>query len=145
MAGASKRFVLLAVAGRIGPGGIGAVLACGAGGLYWLATTTEQWQPVPPVVAPGQWQSYDINWTAPMFTAEGALNSPARVTFWFNGVLVQDNFALLGETKFIGTPSYHAHGPAPIMLQAHPDLSAPVSFRNVWLRELPPCIPPQTR
>ena len=86
---------------------------------------------------PGQWQSYDINWTAPVFSEDGVLKSPARVTVRFNGVLVQDNFALLGETKFIGSPSYHAHGKAPIMLQAHPDPSAPVSFRNIWLREAP--------
>jgi hypothetical protein len=29
------------------------------------------------------------------------------------------------------------HGPAPIMLQAHGDPSAPISFRNIWIRELP--------
>jgi hypothetical protein len=49
---------------------------------------------------------------------------------------VQDDFALLGETKFIGEPSYRAHGPAPIMLQAHGDPSEPVSFRNVWVQEV---------
>jgi len=90
-----------------------------------------------PARPPGQWQTYDIDWTAPVFAAGGALKSPARVTVRFNGVLVQDNFTLAGETRFIGTPNYHAHGPAPIMLQAHPDPSAPVSFRNIWLRELP--------
>ena len=89
-----------------------------------------------PARPPGQWQSYDIAWTAPVFAPDGALRRPARVTVRFNGVLVQDNFALLGETKFIGQPGYHAHGPAPIMLQAHPDPSAPISFRNIWLREL---------
>ena len=90
-----------------------------------------------PARPPGQWQTYDIDWTAPVFAAGGALKSPARVTVRFNGVLVQDKFALAGETRFIGTPSYHVHGPAPIMLQAHADPSAPVSFRNIWLRELP--------
>jgi hypothetical protein len=88
-----------------------------------------------PARPPGQWQSYDISWTAPVFAADGSLKSPARVTVLFNGVLVQDNFALLGETEFIGTPGYRAHGAAPIMLQAHGDPSAPVSFRNIWMRE----------
>ena len=88
-----------------------------------------------PARPPGEWQSYDITWTAPTFAADGRLKSAARVTVVFNGVKVQDDFVLTGETKFIGTPSYHAHGPAPIMLQAHPDPSAPVSFRNIWLRE----------
>lgn len=90
-----------------------------------------------PARPPGQWQSYDINWTAPVFAKDGKLASPAVVTVVFNGVLVQDNFVLAGETRFIGTPGYHAHGPEPIMLQAHSDASEPVSFRNIWLRELP--------
>jgi hypothetical protein len=89
-----------------------------------------------PARPPGEWQVYDITWTAPRFSEKGALISPARVTVRFNGVLVQDNIALKGETKFIGKPSYRAHGPTPIMLQAHRDPSEPLSFRNVWLREL---------
>ncbi len=88
-----------------------------------------------PARPPGEWQVYDVTWTAPRFKQDGTLSSPARVSVQFNGVLVQDNFALKGETKFIGRPSYHPHGPAPIMLQAHGDPSEPVSFRNVWLRE----------
>jgi len=46
--------------------------------------------------------------------------------------------ALAGETVFIGKPSYKAHGRLPIKLQAHGDPSAPISFRNIWVRELPP-------
>jgi hypothetical protein len=37
---------------------------------------------------------------------------------------------------YIGKPSYKAHGPTPIKLQAHGDPSEPLSFRNIWLREL---------
>jgi hypothetical protein len=55
-----------------------------------------------------------------------------------NGVLVQDNAVLAGETVYIGKPAYKAHGPAPIKLQAHGDPSAPISFRNIWVRELTP-------
>jgi hypothetical protein len=88
-----------------------------------------------PARPPGEWQVYDIAWKAPVFAADGALKSPARVTVLFNGVLVQNNVALLGETRFIGKPGYKAHGPAPIMLQAHGDPSEPVNFRNIWLRE----------
>jgi hypothetical protein len=39
-------------------------------------------------------------------------------------------------TKYIGQPEYKAHGPAPILLQAHGDPSPPISFRNIWVREL---------
>ena len=55
----------------------------------------------------------------------------------FNGVLVQHNVAFLGPTLYIGKPSYQRHGPAPIKLQAHGDPSEPISFRNIWIRELP--------
>jgi hypothetical protein len=85
---------------------------------------------------PGKWQVYDIKWTAPIFAKDGALKSRARITAHFNGVLVQDDFALEGETAFIGAPSYSAHGPSPIKLQAHGDPSEPISFRNIWVQEL---------
>jgi hypothetical protein len=95
----------------------------------------------PPLVnamrPPGQWQVYDVVWTAPTFTPNGALASPAYVTAFHNGVLVQNHVALKGVTKYIGLPDYHAHGPAPILLQAHGDPSPAISFRNIWVRELP--------
>jgi hypothetical protein len=90
-----------------------------------------------PTRPPGAWQTYDVVWTAPVFDDEGALRAPARVTVFFNGVLVQRDFALAGETVFIGTPQYRAHGDSPIELQAHGDPSPPISFRNIWVRVLP--------
>ena len=95
----------------------------------------------PPLVnaarPPGQWQSYDVVWTAPSFSADGRLVTPARVTALFNGVLIQDGFELKGETVYRGLPEYHPYEKASIMLQAHGDPSPPISFRNIWLRELP--------
>jgi hypothetical protein len=85
---------------------------------------------------PGEWQTWDIVWTAPRFRADATLESPARVTAFFNGVLVQHDFELRGFTVYTGRPEYHAHGDAPIMLQAHGDPSPPISFRNVWVRPL---------
>ncbi|MDT8758444.1 DUF1080 domain-containing protein [Sphingomonas psychrotolerans] len=89
-----------------------------------------------PARAPGEWQSYDVIWTAPVFAADGSLTSPAYVTAFMNGVLVQDHVALKGETVYIGAPRYTAHGAAPIKLQDHGDPSPPISFRSIWLREL---------
>jgi hypothetical protein len=86
---------------------------------------------------PGEWQSYDVVWTAPAFNADGSLKRPAFVTALHNGVLVQDHFELQGETLYIGKPFYRKHDAAPIKLQAHGDPSPPISFRNIWLRELP--------
>jgi hypothetical protein len=85
---------------------------------------------------PGEWQIYDVAWTAPTFNGDGSLKTPASATVFFNGVLVQNHFQLKGETRYIGQPYYKSHGPEPIMLQAHGDASQPISFRNIWVREL---------
>lgn len=85
---------------------------------------------------PGEWQTYDVIWTAPRFNEDGTLLSPARVTAFHNGVLVQNNFELKGVTKYIGAPTYKKHGASPIKLQAHGDPSEPISYRNIWIRPL---------
>ncbi|MDF7814684.1 DUF1080 domain-containing protein [Hymenobacter sp. YC55] len=90
-----------------------------------------------PTRKPGEWQTYDVIWTAPTFAAGGAVQTPARVTVLFNGVLVQNNVTLAGPTVYIGKPAYQSHGAAPIKLQSHGDKSEPLSFRNIWIRELP--------
>jgi len=85
---------------------------------------------------PGEWQTYDVIWTAPRFNGDGSLGTPAYVTVLFNGVLVENHFELKGETLYIGKPFYKAYTSAPIKLQAHGDKSEPISFRNIWVREL---------
>lgn len=82
---------------------------------------------------PGEWQVYDVIYTAPRFKEDGTLFSPARVTVLQNGVLVQNNVSLLGPTIYIGIPKYTAHGVAPLELQDHGN---PVSYRNIWVRKL---------
>jgi hypothetical protein len=77
-----------------------------------------------------------VVWTAPTFKADGSMSTPAYVTVFFNGVLVQNHFELKGETRYIGKPFYNAYSSAPIKLQAHGDNTAPDSFRNIWVREL---------
>jgi hypothetical protein len=92
----------------------------------------------PPLVnasrPPGQWQFYDIVWTAPRFDGEGKLLSPARATILHNGVLVQNNVELTGPTAWLSREPYTAHPEKlPIALQDHGN---PVRFRNIWAREL---------
>lgn len=89
-----------------------------------------------PAKQPGEWQTIDVVWTAPKFNSDGSLKSPASVTSFINGVLMHNNVALKGETLYIGHPSYKAHGPSSIKLQSHGDPSKPISFRNIWVREL---------
>lgn len=80
------------------------------------------------------WQEYDIIFTAPKFSDKGSMISPARVTVFHNGVLVQNNVALLGPTCYIGAPYYVAHADKlPIALQDHGDR---MRFRNIWVREI---------
>lgn len=83
--------------------------------------------------APGEWQTYDIIFTAPKFDDSKKLTTPGYVTVLHNGVLTQNHTEIQGATAWIGKPVYEAHGCAPIRLQDHGN---PVSFRNVWLRQL---------
>lgn len=86
--------------------------------------------------APGNWNVYDIIYSAPRFKEDGSLYSKATVTVILNGVVVQNHTDILGPTMYIGLPEYKAHGKAPIRLQDHGDPSEPISFRNIWIREL---------
>ncbi len=92
----------------------------------------------PPLVnacrPPGQWQSYDIVFHRPHFSADGKVEKRATVTVLHNGVLAQDNFELEGGTVHKAEPKYSAHpDKAPISLQEH---GHPVRYRNIWIRPL---------
>lgn len=92
----------------------------------------------PPLVnaslPPGSWQSYDIIFRRPRFDAAGKVTQPARITVFHNGVLVQQNVALVGPTSHRVRAPYEAHDDRlPLSLQDH---GQPVRFRNIWIRPL---------
>jgi hypothetical protein len=94
----------------------------------------KQFPPLVNATLPAEtWNVYDIVFTAPRFNTDGSLASPARLTVFHNGVLVQNNAVLKGGTTYIGAPSYFPHGNLPLRLQDHGHL---VRFRNIWLRKL---------
>ena len=83
---------------------------------------------------PGEWNTYDIIWTAPRFKEDGSLKSPAYITAFHNGVLILNHFELKGDTPYSRPPRYKKHADRlPIRLQDHGN---PVRFRNVWVREI---------
>ncbi len=91
---------------------------------------------------PGEWNTYDVFWTAPKFDGE-KLISPAFITAIHNGVLILNHFELQGDTPFHRPPAYTAHPPTgPISLQDHGN---PVRFRNIWVRDFKPATGVQER
>ena len=100
-----------------------------AGGVY---------KQYPPLVnasrKPGEWQTYDIIFRAPVFDDAGNVTKRATMTVLHNGVLIQDNVQVQGTTTHEGDPKYTRHPPkAPIQLQDHGN---PVRYRNIWVRPL---------
>lgn len=91
---------------------------------------------VNPAKKPGEWNAYDIVWKAPVFNEDGSVKQKARITAFLNGILIQNDVEVQGETAYIGKHEYFPHGPSPIKLQSHGDPSKPIDFRNIWVREL---------
>lgn len=92
---------------------------------------------------PGEWNTYDVIWTAPRFEEDGSLKSPAYMTAIHNGVVLLNHFELQGDTPYNRPPEYKAHPPTgPISIQDHRN---PVRFRNIWVREIKPAQGKQVR
>jgi hypothetical protein len=91
----------------------------------------------PPMVntsrKPGEWQTFDIVFTAPRFDEAGKVLKPAYFTVFHNGVLVQNHTEVQGFTYFDKPPTYTKHADKlPLVLMYHGN---PVRFRNIWIRE----------
>lgn len=91
---------------------------------------------VNPARPPGEWQAYDIVFTAPRFDENGKVTQPATITAFRNGVLVQNHEAYMGPSGHRNLTSYDKTKATkgPIKLQDHGN---PTRFRNVWIRPLP--------
>jgi hypothetical protein len=92
----------------------------------------------PPLVnasrPPGEWQSYDILFTAPRFNGAGALDKPAIVTVLHNGIVVHNATPFWGPTQHKRIDPYAPdNAKGPIALQDHGN---PVRYRNIWIRLL---------
>ena len=97
---------------------------------------------VNPCRAPGEFNTYDIVFHAPVFNPDGSIKTPADITVLFNGVLVQDGWKFDGPTGFRKRATYARtrsdtgltfEEKMPLAFQDHGN---PVHFRNVWIREI---------
>lgn len=107
---------------------------------YIHGATGSVYKQTAPLVNPmrplGEWNVYDIIYTAPVFKEDGSYLYRPRVTVILNGVVIQNNTEIFGTTEYIGLPKTKAHGDGPIRLQSHGDPSPSISFRNIWIRRL---------
>ena len=104
---------------------------------YFDGQAAALYKQSPPLVnasrPPGTWQTYDVVFEAPRFDEHGALVRPAYATVLHNGVAVQVHQEILGDTAYNHPPRYNGTEKGPLTLQFHGN---PVSFRNIWVREL---------
>ena len=105
---------------------------------YYDGQAAGLYKQFPPLVnasrEPGEWQTYDVLFEAPRFDEHGSLVRPAYATVLHNGVAVQVHQELRGGTSWTDVPAYESHPEKlPFSLQDHGN---PISFRNIWVREL---------
>lgn len=105
--------------------------------LYANGQTGSIYKQVIPLVnasrKPGDWDVFDIYYTAPRFRDNGSIEKPAFITLVHNGVLTLNHFEIQGTIEYIGIPKYELHDKASVLLQEH---GSAVSFRNIWIREI---------
>ncbi|MBO0721363.1 MAG: DUF1080 domain-containing protein [Blastocatellia bacterium] len=105
---------------------------------YFYGQAGSVYKQYPPLVnacrKPGEWQTYDIIFHAPIFGQGDKVKKKATITVLHNGVLVQDNSEAYGPTTNEPVfPVYKRYEKGPIVLQDHHN---PVRYRNIWIREL---------
>lgn len=93
------------------------------GGIYQVAKPN-----VNMCFPPLSWQTYDVDFRAARFDAEGKKTEDAVVTIKHNGVVIHD------KLKLKPTPGggQNEEKPGPLFLQDHGN---PVHFRNIWIVE----------
>ncbi|HJT36407.1 MAG TPA: family 16 glycoside hydrolase [Pirellulales bacterium] len=77
---------------------------------------------------PLTWQTYDVEFTAARWDADGKKTADARLTVRLNGVLIHQDAAVPGPTT--AAPVAESLEPGPLYLQDH---GSPVRYRNIWL------------
>lgn len=81
--------------------------------------------------APTVWQSYEIDFRAPLF-ADGKRVNEAQISVLHNGLRIHDKVSIPLDNTVAGLGGDPSK-PGPIMLQDHGN---PVQYRNIWLLPL---------
>lgn len=79
---------------------------------------------------PLSWQTYDVDFTAAQYDADGKKTRHARITVRHNGVLIHEDAELPKRTQ--GGPTAEGPEPGVVHLQDHGN---PVRYRNIWVVE----------
>jgi hypothetical protein len=79
---------------------------------------------------PLSWQTYDIDYTAARYDAQGKLTANPRITVRHNGVVIHQDVELPGERSTTAAPVGPGPEPGPVYLQNH---GCPLRFRNIWV------------
>ncbi|MCB1061676.1 MAG: DUF1080 domain-containing protein [Verrucomicrobiae bacterium] len=93
------------------------------GGIYKVAEPKQNL-----CYPPLRWQTYDVDFTAAKFDAEGKKTANAKITVKLNGFAIHENLEIPGLTG--GARLKDEVGPGPIFLQNHGN---PVRYRNIWV------------
>lgn len=113
------------------------ILDCYENETYINGMTGSIYKQTPPLVnamrKQGEWNVYDIIYTAPIFKEDGTYLYHPYVTVIQNGIVLQNHTEIYGTTEYIGWPKVAPHGDGPISLQDHGN---PISFRNIWIRPM---------
>lgn len=116
------------------------VLDCYQNETYANGQTGSVYKQVMPLAnamrKPGEWNVYDIIYSAPVFNEDGTYKVAPTVTVIQNGIVLLNHYTIRGTTPYIGLPQVVPHGDGGIRLQDHGDPSEPLSFRNIWLRKM---------
>jgi hypothetical protein len=94
-------------------------------GCLYKMKTADTHMALPPL----QWQTYDIDFTAPVFEGDKKVTN-GRLTIFHNGIKIHDDFELLTGTGAGAGKKQLAKGP--IFFQNHGN---PTVYRNVWIVE----------
>lgn len=85
--------------------------------------------------ANGKWQAYDITFRSARYNASGTRTENARISVWWNGVLVHDNRDARAPATGLGNHSGEEMNSTLYGLKLQSE-GRDVRYRNIWIKDL---------